>query len=309
MAPPVWARMYAATGDHKYIDYLDAQWQRTSDLLYDKQEHLYARDASYIGKREAKRQEDLLVARRRLGDGRHRADAAIPPRRMIRGERSMCSSCARCRRASLRLQGSDGLWHASLLDPERLSVAGGLGLGAFVYGMAWGVNEGVLDANVYKPVIEKAWRGILQHVYADGRLGDIQQTGAEPRVSADGELYVWRGRLSAGGERTEAHGDDAYWLEIRIEGNSMHSALIRQVSIFAIALFLSQVAVAQAAKDTRSAANMPTAAELKNPPSSWIDKDTGHRIVRLTNERRLCQLLLQRECLHARRQRDDLHIA
>ena len=29
---------------------------------------------------------------------------------------------------------------------------------------------------------------------------------------------------------------------------------------------------------------MPTAAELQNPPKSWIDKDTGHRIVRLTDE-------------------------
>ena len=38
------------------------------------------------------------------------------------------------------------------------------------------------------------------------------------------------------------------------------------------------------AKDTRSAANMPTAAEISNPPKSWIDKDTGHRIVRLTDE-------------------------
>jgi len=29
---------------------------------------------------------------------------------------------------------------------------------------------------------------------------------------------------------------------------------------------------------------MPTAAEIKNPPKSWIDSDTGHRVVRLTNE-------------------------
>jgi unsaturated rhamnogalacturonyl hydrolase len=43
MAPPVWVRMAAATHQHKYIDYLDAQWAKTSNLLYDKQEHLYAR--------------------------------------------------------------------------------------------------------------------------------------------------------------------------------------------------------------------------------------------------------------------------
>jgi unsaturated rhamnogalacturonyl hydrolase len=35
MAPPVWSRLYAATGDRKYIDYLNTQWQKTSDLLYD----------------------------------------------------------------------------------------------------------------------------------------------------------------------------------------------------------------------------------------------------------------------------------
>jgi unsaturated rhamnogalacturonyl hydrolase len=50
MAPPAWVRLYAATGDHKYIDYLNLNWQRASDLLYDKQDHLYARDATFIGK-------------------------------------------------------------------------------------------------------------------------------------------------------------------------------------------------------------------------------------------------------------------
>jgi len=53
MAPPVWSRMYAATGDRKYIGYLDEEWAKTSDLLYDKQEHLYARDADYLTRTEA----------------------------------------------------------------------------------------------------------------------------------------------------------------------------------------------------------------------------------------------------------------
>ncbi|HWW69746.1 MAG TPA: glycoside hydrolase family 88 protein, partial [Duganella sp.] len=52
MAPPVWAKMYKATGERKYLDYVHEQWRKTYDLLYDKEEHLYARDASYIAKRE-----------------------------------------------------------------------------------------------------------------------------------------------------------------------------------------------------------------------------------------------------------------
>jgi rhamnogalacturonyl hydrolase YesR len=179
MAPPVWARMYAATGEHKYIDYLNAQWQRTSDLLYDKDEHLYARDASFIGKLGPggkkifwSRGEGWVMG------GLVRTLQYLPkddPRRpfYINQLREMSARVA-------QLQGSDGLWHASMLDPEHFPAPEISGSTLFVYGMAWGVNEGILDASTYKPVIERAWRGILQHVYADGRLGDIQQTGAEP---------------------------------------------------------------------------------------------------------------------------------
>jgi len=52
MAPPTWVRMYTATGDKKYVQFLDEEWAKTSQLLYDKDAHLYWRDASYIGKTE-----------------------------------------------------------------------------------------------------------------------------------------------------------------------------------------------------------------------------------------------------------------
>jgi rhamnogalacturonyl hydrolase YesR len=57
--------------------------------------------------------------------------------------------------------------------------------------MAWGVNHGVLDVKVYRPVIEKAWAGMLKHVYADGRLGCIQQTGAEPAPFRPTSSYTY----------------------------------------------------------------------------------------------------------------------
>jgi rhamnogalacturonyl hydrolase YesR len=53
MAPPVWARLYQATGEKKYLDYMDREWWITSNLLYDPQEHLYFRDASYLPRTEA----------------------------------------------------------------------------------------------------------------------------------------------------------------------------------------------------------------------------------------------------------------
>lgn len=38
------------------------------------------------------------------------------------------------------------------------------------------------------------------------------------------------------------------------------------------------------ARDRRAPRDRPTEAEIKNPPKSWIDKDTGHRVIRLTDE-------------------------
>ena len=49
------------------IDYLNQEFAKTSALLYDTDAHLYARDASYIGKKEEERPEGLLVPRRGAG--------------------------------------------------------------------------------------------------------------------------------------------------------------------------------------------------------------------------------------------------
>ena len=179
MGPPVWLKMYKATGERKYLDYVHEQWQKTSDLLYDKEAHLYARDVSYIGKTEPNGKK-IFWSRGEgwvLG-GLARTIDYIPaddPRRpfYIQQLREMSAAIA-------RLQGPDGLWHAGLMDPATYPLPEISGSALFVYGMAYGVNKGYLDEKTYRPVIERAWAGILKSVYADGRLGGIQQTGAEP---------------------------------------------------------------------------------------------------------------------------------
>jgi rhamnogalacturonyl hydrolase YesR len=67
-----------------------------------------------------------------------------------------------------------------LLDPQNYDLPEMSGSALITYGLAWGVNQGILDRKVYRPVIARAWSGMLGHVYADGRLGCVQQTGAEP---------------------------------------------------------------------------------------------------------------------------------
>ena len=179
MAPAVWAEMAKATGDHKYIDYLHENWQRTYDLLYNQQEHLYARDASYKTKTEANGK--LMFWSRGEGwvmGGIARTLEALPaddPHRpfYIRQLKEMAARVA-------SIQGPDGLWHAGLLDPGYYPLPENSGSALFTYAMAWGINHNLLDRKTYEPVVAKAWKGLLAHVYADGRLGCIQQTGAEP---------------------------------------------------------------------------------------------------------------------------------
>lgn len=179
MAPPVWVKLYKITGERKYLDYVHLNWKRTSDLLYDKDEHLYARDAGYKDKREANGKK-VFWSR---GEGWVMGGLALilddipadDPQRgfYVQQLREMAEKIA-------AIQGPDGLWHAGLLDPASYPLPEVSGSALFVYAMAYGVNRGILDARTYRPVIARAWAGILRNVYADGRLGNIQQTGAEP---------------------------------------------------------------------------------------------------------------------------------
>ena len=179
MAPPVWSRMYAATGDRKYITYLDEEWAKTSDLLYDKQEHLYARDADYLTKTEANGKK-MFWSR---GNGWVMGGLVRTLEYLPKDDPARLKYVTQLKEMAARvasLQGADGLWRAGMLDPGNYSEPEISGSALFAYALAWGINEGVLDGKTYRPVVARAWTGMLKHVYADGRLGCIQQTGAEP---------------------------------------------------------------------------------------------------------------------------------
>ena len=55
MGPPTWLRLYAATDDERYLDFAVTNWWRTTDYLYDKDEHLFFRDSTYLQKARGQR--------------------------------------------------------------------------------------------------------------------------------------------------------------------------------------------------------------------------------------------------------------
>lgn len=190
MAPPVWARMYTMTGDLRYLNYMDREWWITSNLLYDPQEHLFSRDATFLDKHEPNGQK-LFWSR---GNGWVMAGLARVLDEMPANYPTRAKYVEQFQQMAARiaqLQGSDGLWRPGLLDAQAYPLPEISGSGFFVYALAWGVHHQILDRKTYLPVVKKGWAGLLDHVYEDGRLGSIQPIGAAPGAYTATSSYVY----------------------------------------------------------------------------------------------------------------------
>jgi unsaturated rhamnogalacturonyl hydrolase len=190
MAPPVLAKLSKESGDRKYLDYMDREWWITSNLLYSTKDHLYFRDKTFLTAHEHNGK-SVFWSR---GNGwvfaglvRVLAEmpADYPSRpRYVAQFREMAEKIA-------SLQGQDGLWRPGLLDQASYQLPEDSGSAFFAYGFAYGINSGILEKRKYKPVVQKAWRGLLSHVYQDGRLGCIQPIGAAPGAFGPSSSYVY----------------------------------------------------------------------------------------------------------------------
>jgi len=202
MGPPVWARMYAATGQMKYVNFLDEEFAKTSNLLYDPTAHLYFRDASFIHKTEPNGQK-MFWSR---GEGWVMAGIARTLEYLPEGDPARAKYVLQLQQMSAavaKIQQPDGLWTSGLLDPAAYNHQPEIsGSSLMTFAMAWGINNGVLDRKTYTPVVTRAWDGMLHHIYADGRLGDIQQTGSQPSTFKPSASYNYGigGFLLAGSE-------------------------------------------------------------------------------------------------------------
>ena len=188
MAPPVFADMAKATGDAKYLAFMDREWTITTELLYDKNKHLYSRDATFLDKHE-NNGEKLFWARGNgwVMAGTVRVLKQLPKNSPLRPK--YISLLKEMSAETLSLQGPDGLWRPGLLEADSYPLPEVSGSAFMAYALAYGVNEGILDKKTYWPAVEKAWAGLLTHVYADGRLGAIQPVGAAPGAYTQTSSY------------------------------------------------------------------------------------------------------------------------
>jgi rhamnogalacturonyl hydrolase YesR len=190
MAPPVLARMSAATGDRRYLDYMDREWWQTSASLYDPAEHLYFRDSRYFTQKQDNGQKIFWSRGNGWVMGAFVKVLEVMPADYPGREKYIAQYQQMAERIA-SIQGKDGLWRSGLLDPAAYDLPEVSGSAFFIYSLAWGINHGVLDRARFTPVVTRAWTGVLEHIYADGRLGSIQPIDGQPGKFKPSASYVY----------------------------------------------------------------------------------------------------------------------
>ncbi|TDH20704.1 glycoside hydrolase family 88 protein [Segetibacter sp. 3557_3] len=194
MAPPTLAKLAVTLKDPSYLALNDSLFRQTYDLLYNTTEHLFARDASYLVTKEGvgKREKNGKLVFWSRGNGwvmgglvrlLEEMPTNHPTRNFYLGiYREMAEKI-------ITLQQQDGLWRASLLDPESYPGGEGSGSGFYCYALAWGINRGLLPKDKYLPAVQKAWTGLNTLLSPDGRVGWVQPIGADPQKNFSAESW------------------------------------------------------------------------------------------------------------------------
>jgi rhamnogalacturonyl hydrolase YesR len=203
MGPTVWAKMANVTGRKKYLDFMYQEYKATTDYLYDKEEDLYFRDSNYFNRKEAN------GAKVFWGRGNGWVFAGLPviirelPEKYEHKDYFVAIFKEMAAKI-LSVQSSSGFWHASLLDPASYPNPEMSATAFFIFGLAWGINNGYLDKEIYLPAVIKGWKSMVTSVWPDGKVGFIQPIGSDPKsVTMEmTEVYGVGGFLMAGTEIT-----------------------------------------------------------------------------------------------------------
>jgi rhamnogalacturonyl hydrolase YesR len=198
MAPPLWVELSRVTKDPRYAEFAHKEWKATQAYLYDREQHLFYRDSRFFDRRDSKGRK-LFWSRGNgwVFAGVARVLTALPKDDPTRPayETLFKEMAAKI----LTLQKPDGYWPTSLLAPENAPPESS-GTGFFVYGLAWGIDIGLLDRATYEPAALRGWQALEKAVDADGRLGWVQQVSDRPEQveQSDTQFYGVGALLLAG---------------------------------------------------------------------------------------------------------------
>lgn len=208
MAPPAMVKLSTTTRDKRFMEKSNELYHQCYDLLYDKEEHLFARDLNYVikGAPSDRREANGKKIFWSRGNGWVMGGLALLLSELPKDyqDRAFYETLYKeMAQKVASIQQQDGLWRASLLDPQSYPGGEASGSGFYTYALAWGINNGLLSKAEYLPVVQRAWKGLNTLIQPDGHVGWCQPIGADPRknFSADSwEVYGTGAFLLAGSE-------------------------------------------------------------------------------------------------------------
>ena len=189
MGMPVFAQLGVLYNDNRYFERMYEMYMVSKNVLggnglFNPKDNLWWRDKDFVPPYKEPNGEDCYWSR---GNGwvvaaLVRVLDILPKDAPHRDEYQ--KTLVQMVEALIPIQRKDGFWNASLHDPNNFGGKELTGTALFAYGMAWGVNNGILSKKRYLPVIKKAWNAMIKEsVHSDGFLGYVQGTGKQPSDS------------------------------------------------------------------------------------------------------------------------------
>ena len=184
MAMPLYMQIANVTGEQKYRDHAMQMYRWTRNEcgggLFNTKDGLWWRDADYVPPYKEKDGKDCYWSR---GNGWVYAAIVrcmnqLSPK--SKEYKELKKDFLLMSKGLLSCQHEDGFWHASLVSDVDYPTPEMTGTALFLYGMAWGIQQGLLKTKTYRPACDKAWQALASCVHNDGFLGWNQGTGKDP---------------------------------------------------------------------------------------------------------------------------------
>ena len=204
MAPASWMAVSRITGVPRYRDFADSEFWATKEFLFDRKDHLFYRDSRFFDRR-GRDGKKIFWAR---GNGWVFAGLVnilreLPPDDP--GRKRYEALFVEMAAMLAKRQRRDGFWSASLLSRPASSAPESSGTALVTYGMASGINLGLLDRRRFERSARRGWNALVGAVNAEGRLGRVQPIGDRPSaVRVDDYQFYGSGAFLLAGTAIKA---------------------------------------------------------------------------------------------------------
>lgn len=183
MAMPIYAKYAEITGETKYLDYAMKcyRWSRDSLAggLFNEKDGLWWRDKDYVAPYKESDGKDCYWSR---GNGWVYAALVKVLQTLRKDDQAsllLKEDFIQMSKALLKCQRQDGFWNPSLVSSSYEGPETS-GTSLFLYGMSWGLQNGILKGKAYRQACDKAWKAIKSTVHDNGFIGYSQGTGKDP---------------------------------------------------------------------------------------------------------------------------------